>query len=81
MNRIPLRCPIQEKTCKLNELSQDMTLTMRQLRQDLKNCPRCPAYDTCKLLRSFNQSVHIAIQEVVEEWGLQSSLRGVLDGD
>jgi len=69
---MPLHCPIEEKTCHLNDLSQDMVLTMRDLREELKNCHLCPAYGKCHILMRFNSSVQIAIQEVIEEWNLSA---------
>jgi len=67
----PIECPIQKGAEKLSGLSEDMIRTMRQLRQDLKDCPECPLYWECPTLTHLNTSVQTAIQEVVDEWGLQ----------
>jgi len=67
-----LDCPIEQKTCHLNGLSQDMVLTMRELREDLKRCHLCPLYGKCHILMRFNDSVQIAIQEVINEWNLSA---------
>ena len=69
---MPLDCPIEQKTCRLNDLSQDMVLTLRELREDLKSCHLCPLYGKCHILMRFNSSVQIAIQEVIDEWDLSA---------
>jgi len=72
MKEMPNYCPILEGTQFINEQSEDMIKTMQQMRRDLRECHKCPAYGKCTILYEFNDRVHIAIQEVVEEWQIKS---------
>ena len=76
MKEMPKHCPILEDTQLINERSEDIIKTMQQIRKDLRDCYKCPAYGKCTIMYEFNDRVHVAIQEVVEEWQIQSTFWG-----
>lgn len=71
---IQLTCPVLEDTHQIQDLSHDLTKTMRKLRRDLACCVKCPSYDECGVLKDFNAMIQQAIQEVNAEWDLTQSI-------
>lgn len=64
-------CPVQEDAREIHTHSQGLVAAMRKLRRDLQDCPQCPRYHNCPILKSFNAAVDTAIQGIVEEWNLR----------
>lgn len=69
-DRPEIICPIKEDTYKIQLNSQGLLEAMRKLRSDLESCPECPNYKSCPVLDNINASVTNALQEIIDEWGL-----------
>ena len=63
-------CPIKQDTHKIQLNSRSLMEAMQKLRADLESCPACPHYKSCPVLDTINASVNTALQEIIDEWGL-----------
>ena len=67
-------CPVQIDIHIIQDLSKDLTKTMRKMRRDVANCEKqCPAFEECQVLKDLNAMIQQAIQEVNTEWDLTQS--------
>jgi len=44
-------------------------VALQQLRENIFNCPHCPAVEDCELPEHFNLLVDQAVSNLIEEWG------------
>jgi hypothetical protein len=63
-------CPVQKDVSQIQDLSKDLTRSMRKLRRDLLACQSCDAAEDCPVLREFNLNVTAAIDQITDEWNL-----------
>jgi hypothetical protein len=64
-------CPMLARHIQISQLSNDMALALRGMRQDLRYCGACTLKpQECRLLVDLNQAVSTAIEEITREWGL-----------
>ncbi len=55
---------------KVFEATQDLVRAFRKLRLAMRRCRECEHLDGCPAIRHFHQSIDIALEELVDEWGL-----------
>lgn len=70
----PERCPVFLQSMQVLEDTQRLARSMRQLRRSLSKCRRCECATSCPFLQDFNAQVEAALQVVMEEWNLASTL-------
>ena len=70
-DRPEIICPIKVDTHKIQLNSQGLFEAMQKLRTDLESCPECPNHKSCPVLENINASVTNALQEIIDEWGLE----------
>jgi hypothetical protein len=63
-------CPVLKDVNQIQDLSKDLTRTMRKLRRDLLTCQTCGSAEDCPVLKEFNATVTAAIDQVTDEWNL-----------
>ena len=67
-----LTCPVCHDTQRITTLSKDMIRAIRKLRRDLKACESCSIDpEDCPIRQNLNSQIQVAIQEVVDTWGLE----------
>lgn len=72
----PIDCPLIATQARIETLSADMALALRQIREDLQACDECPLRpQDCPVLESLNAAVQAAIQEICDEWNLTAHFR------
>ena len=66
-------CQVCNDAKQITTLSQSVNRIVRKLRRDLKACDSClVGVNACPLLQNLNSTIQSAIQQVVDEWQLNS---------
>jgi hypothetical protein len=65
-----LACPILLEAQNILEKAHDLRKALRRLSRSTRQCLTCLRSDECPSMRSFNQSVDLAIHQLMREWGL-----------
>jgi hypothetical protein len=63
-------CPLWDEVQEAAISAKRLSASMRRLRRSMRHCQVCSEREECPVLIQFNQSFHEALQEVMEEWGL-----------
>ena len=63
-------CPIREDLEKATDIGGEFSKRMKEIREDIEVCDRCPELKTCKVRKDFDSMVNKIIAELNEEWGL-----------
>jgi hypothetical protein len=68
-------CPVLRDVDLIQDLSKNMAKTMRKLRRDVVSCQNCASGYDCEVLKTFNQKVQTAIDEVNDEWDQETEIK------
>ncbi len=63
-----MNCPILKDTEIIRAQGVQLIKSMRKLSRDLKHCQKCPKYEDCETLKSFNLVVREVLVDIGEEW-------------
>jgi hypothetical protein len=66
--RLYANCPILAGLSRIEDLTQDIRQTMRQLRRDLNRCKTCPAGQQCPVMQEYRNQISQAIADVLAEF-------------
>lgn len=67
-------CPVVISATTASLHAKDLTKALRKLRRDLAKCDECSNYDECPILEKYSCLVQTALQEVIEEWNLTTTI-------
>ncbi len=63
-------CPIKKDLEKATDIGGEFSKRMKEIRDEIKICDKCPVLKTCKVRKDFDLMVSKIIAELNEEWGL-----------
>ncbi len=67
-----LECPVRGLASHTLASARSLTHMLRLLRRSMGRCGACPVCAGCPLLIDFNTQLTIALQELADEWRLES---------
>jgi hypothetical protein len=65
-----LDCPIKEDLESTTVAGGEFSKKMKEIRDELGICDRCPELQVCKARKDFDVMVGNIIKQLNEEWGL-----------
>lgn len=63
-------CPILLEAKVTLDKAKDLRKALRRLSRSTRRCLTCPENITCPSTRYFDNALHLAIQQLTHEWGL-----------
>jgi len=65
-----LDCPIKEDLESTTVAGGEFSKKMKEIRDELGICDKCPELKTCKERKAFDVMVENIVKQLNEEWGL-----------
>lgn len=70
----PGECPIADQFRQVLSDSKRLAESIHRLRRSLNVCRECECAASCRFIRDFNTQFDAALQVVMDEWNLASTL-------